>query len=71
MTCDQIPKFDIRPWQSLIPLEETESIGIETKSGVPKPISELSPKLIQSAVQRAKDKHLIRKKFEYESWLAS
>lgn len=67
--CDQIAKFDLRPWQSNT--DEIEAIEhVEVEPEVKEVISELSPDLLEAAVERAKIELEERKRFEYESWLA-
>ncbi|XP_037820579.1 uncharacterized protein LOC119609748 [Lucilia sericata] len=69
LKCDQIHKFDLRPW--LNNPEEEESIEhVEIEPVVKEVMSELNPELLEAAVERAKMELEERKRFEYESWMA-
>lgn len=69
MKCDQINKFDLRPWLNN-PEEEDPIEHVEVEPEVKEVISELNPELLEAAVERAKMELEDRKRFEYESWLS-
>lgn len=69
LKCDQIHKFDLRPWLNN-PEEEENIEHVEVEPEVKEVISELNPELLEAAVERAKMELEERKRFEYESWLS-
>lgn len=70
LDCNQIPKFDVRPWQSTF--EDPHSTGESeiTKPAVSEMISQLDSHVLNEAVERARLEMEERKRFEYEAWLA-
>lgn len=69
MDCDQLPKFDLRPWK-VNSEEEIHLEHVEVEPDTKEAIKELSPELIEAAVERAKQELEERKRFEYEVWRA-
>ncbi|XP_037959455.1 myeloperoxidase-like [Teleopsis dalmanni] len=70
LNCDQIPKFDLRPWYANA--EDEEPIEhVEVEPEVKEAIKELNPDLIEAAIERARTELEDRKRFEYESWRAN
>ncbi|XP_055851679.1 uncharacterized protein LOC129915962 isoform X2 [Episyrphus balteatus] len=69
LTCDQLPKLDLRAWKA-DPNEEETKERIEETPEVKEVIREISPDLLEAAVERAKEELYARKRFEYDSWLA-
>jgi len=70
LDCDQLPKFDLKPWQ-VNPEDEVHVEHVEVEPATKEAIAELSPELIEAAVERAKQELEERKRFEYEVWRTS
>lgn len=62
--------FDLRPWQTNVDEDAASIEHVEVEPEVKEVIGELSPELLEAAVERAKLELEERKRFEYESWLA-
>lgn len=67
MDCAQLPQFDLKPWQ-VNPEDEVHVEHVEVEPDTKEAIAELSPELIEAAVERAKQELEERKRFEYEVW---
>lgn len=70
LDCTQLPKFDLRPWKVNADEDEIHLEHIEVEPDTKEAIAELSPELIEAAVERAKQELEQRKRFEYEVWRA-
>lgn len=68
LDCTQLPKFDLRPWKLNSDEDEIHLEHIEVEPDTKEAIAELSPELIEAAVERAKQELEQRKRFEYEVW---
>lgn len=64
--CNQLSGLDLSPWK-LDKIEHVED-SIQETTQTPE-LQELSPEMIQTALERAKEELIARKKFEYESWV--
>ncbi|KAH8389184.1 hypothetical protein KR200_003942, partial [Drosophila serrata] len=67
LDCEQLPKFDLKAWQ-VNPEDEVHVEHVEVEPATKEAIAELSPELIEAAVERAKQELEERKRFEYEVW---
>ncbi|XP_026844579.1 uncharacterized protein LOC6588808 [Drosophila persimilis] len=67
LDCAQLPKFDLKPWQSNAE-DEVHVEHVEVEPETKEAIAELSPELIEAAVERAKLELEERRRFEYEVW---
>lgn len=70
LDCTQLPKFDLRPWKLNADDDEIHLEHVEVEPDTKEAIAELSPELIEAAVERAKQELEERKRFEYEVWRA-
>lgn len=65
--CSQLSGLDVSSWKTDT-VEHIED-SIQETTQMPE-IQDLSPEMLQTALERAKEELIARKKFEYESWLA-
>jgi peroxidase len=68
LTCDHLSGLDLSAWKSeeIEIVEETSETS--TAPHVPE-LDDLSPEIVQEALERARQELTLRKKLEYESWL--
>lgn len=70
LSCSQIPSIDLTPWQSQ-PAEEDDVEHVEVEPEIKETLKEMNQEMLEAAIERAKLEMEERKRFEYESWLAS
>lgn len=71
-TCDQISGLDLSAWKTNDDAEDIEQTDefTEATTTVAPLLEELNPDLILAAVERARETLGVRRRFEYETWLA-
>lgn len=69
LDCSQIPTLDMRPWQTNAE-DDHEIEHVEVQPEIKEAIKELSPKLLEAAIERARIELEERRRFEYEAWLS-
>lgn len=66
LSCDQVRGLELDAWKTND--ETVVESSIQDTTQMPE-IGELSPEMIETALARAKEELIARKKFEYDAWL--